>query len=103
MGLSARALRARSPAHLLRRTLAQRSTDALGASPASCAGPLQEMRRGGSRREPALSPRAVASASGLDRPPPLPAHHCRTQNRYLRHKPVLRPVPAAHSSPLLPT
>ena len=58
MGLSARALRARSTAHLLR------PLDRLPSHLLGCAwlalrtAAVQEMRRGGSRREPALSPYA---------------------------------------------
>ena len=58
-GLSARALRARPTAHLLRRSMAQRLTRC-PAPYCRTAPPLwREMRRGGSRREPALSPRAA--------------------------------------------
>jgi hypothetical protein len=57
-GLSARALRARPTAHLLARTRRSAAHPMLPAALLLCAAAAGEMRRGGSRREPALSPRA---------------------------------------------
>ena len=63
-GLSARALRARSTAHLLQPRPRYPPDSILRAALRRGAGlAAQEMRRGGSRREPALSPPAVAARS----------------------------------------
>jgi len=64
-GLSVRALRARSTAHLPDvRSLRSAPPPVVCALPPHPAGAAREMRRGGSRKEPALSPRVGDSCAG---------------------------------------
>jgi hypothetical protein len=88
-GLSARALRARS--HGASPPPFPRSAPhpLFCSSPPLRAAPGQEMRRGGSRREPALSPRSASH-----RPPPWPPLSRTTsrssgQNRCSEHPPLV--------------
>jgi hypothetical protein len=67
-GLSARAHCARSTAHLPHLALAERLHQRLRAARSPRGAPAQEMRRGGSRREPALSLAPPASRT-VSRPP----------------------------------
>ena len=79
-GLSARARRARPTAHLRRRPCAQRYTQCFTPRPRTAPALRGEMRRGGSHREPALSPRVSAARgsrigspmTSYARPKPMP-------------------------------
>jgi hypothetical protein len=62
-GLSARALRARPTAHLPRHCLRSAAHPTFGAWLLHSTAAAQEMRRGGSRREPALSPGSAAGGA----------------------------------------